>query len=105
MIIVDVTRCPLGQHNYVVLENENGEVIIFSDDVRHFPSRKDLLTHYECESGLDARCLGGGLISIDYKNKVIHIREDGEEAEHEMDMTDIVLSLKGEYPEFNVTEG
>lgn len=97
-------RCPRGGYKFIVIENERDEMIVYADDEPRFDYHRELLAEYRHESGLRARCIGGGRISFKETEKVIRIWDSSGDFGYEPDRNVTLAALKLAYPGFDVSE-
>jgi len=102
MVAQVIIRCAGRGHKYVVLENEKGEVVVFADDHHSFNLHAKLLAQYCLETGLRARCVGGGLITFIAEKKFISVVDKSADFGREPDRDETVAAIQQAYPDFTV---
>jgi len=93
-------RCKYSGNKFIVLENEKGEIVVFADDDRRFRLHKELLQQYCEETGLSAKCLGGGYIHM--KEKSVSLTGTSTDFGTEPNRDETVTAIKEVYPEYVV---
>jgi len=100
MVAQVIIRCKYSGNKFIVLENEKSETVVFADDDTRFRLHKDLLQQYCRETGLSAKCLGGGYILV--KEKFICVTESSTDFGVEPNRDETVAAIKEAYPDYVV---
>lgn len=87
-------------YKFVVLETENGEIVVFADE--KYGYHRNLLACYCKENGLHAKCLGGGQIRIDREKKIIRIRDSSGDFGMEPNRKETGRLIQEAFPDFTV---
>ena len=97
-----IIRCKYSGNKFIVLENEKGEVVVFADDDTCFRLHKDLLEQYCLETGLNARCIGGGLINYFEEKKFISVMDESTDFGREPNRNETVAAIQQACTDFTV---
>lgn len=95
--------CPRGGYKFIVIKNEKGGMVVYADDDPQFDYHRVLLAEYQNDSGMRARCLGGGQIRFNGEKKTIMISGSSGDFGVEPDRMETVKAIKAAYPDFEVS--
>ena len=108
--VLEVVVDPENSHKFIVAELSDGNggkrLVVRAPKYVRYELHADILEFLQKEvgsSGLKARCIGGGVISINTEKKTIKIWDDSGEFGEEPDRQETIRMLQVAFPEFSVT--